>query len=142
MKIKLKRLSKYAKVPTYGTEYSAALDLYATESITLHPGDVKIIRSGWAFEIPNGYYVEISPRSSLACKSQLIVLNSPGIIDADYRGEVFTYMKNISNHGKIIQSGDRYAQMLIKKVILVYFEEVEELSETGRGSGGFGSTGV
>jgi len=142
MKIKLKRLSRYAKVPTYSTEHSAALDLYATESVTLHPGDVKIIRSGWAFEIPNGYYVEIVPRSSLACKNQLIILNSPGIIDADYRGEVFTYMKNIGDSGKIIQSGDRYAQMLLKGRIPVWFEEVEELSETSRGSGGFGSTGV
>ena len=142
MEIKLKKLSKYAKLPTYGTEHSAALDLYATESVTLHPGDVKIIRSGWAFEIPNEYYVEIVPRSSLACKNQLIILNSPGIIDADYRGEIFTYMKNISAYGKIIQSGDRYAQMMIKKVILVDFEEVDELSETGRGTGGLGSTGV
>jgi len=142
MEIKLKRLSKYAKIPTYGTKHSAALDLYATESVTFHPGDVKVIRSGWAFEIPEQYYVDIMPRSGMSIKNELVMFNSPGIVDSDYRGEVYVYFKFIKESGVFsIKKSDRFAQMMIKKKIHVEFEEVEELSETDRGSGGFGSTG-
>ena len=143
MKIKLKRLSKDAKVPTYGTENAAALDLYAVEDVMFKSGDIKCIKSGWAFEIPEGYYVEIMPRSGLSIKNELIMPNAPGIVDSDYRGEVYNYMKFLKENSVFsIKRGDRYAQMMIKKVILVEFEEVKELNDTGRGSGGFGSTGV
>ncbi len=142
MKIKLKRLHPDAKMPTHGTEDSACADLYAIEDITFHSGDVKCIRSGWAFEIPKGYYVEIYPRSGLACKKQLIILNSPCIIDSDYRGEVYTYMRYIGGFFiPTIKKGDRYAQMILKKCIYTTFKEVNELSETERNAGGFGSTG-
>ena len=142
MKIKLKRLHKDAKVPTYGTVASACLDMYAIEDVTFRSGDTMRIRSGWAFEIPEGYYVEIVPRSGLSIKNDLIMPNSPGVVDSDYRGEVFVYMKFLRENWQFsIKKGDRFAQIMIKKVILVDFEEVEELSETGRGSGGFGSTG-
>jgi len=143
MKIKLKKLHKDAKVPTYGTEASACLDLYAVEDVTFKSGDTKRIRSGWAFEIPEGYYVEIMPRSGLSIKNELIMPNSPGIVDSDYRGEVFVYMKFFKENWKFnIKKGTRFAQMQIKKSILVEFEEVENLNETDRGVGGFGSTGV
>ena len=143
MQIKLKRLHKNAKVPTYGTENAAALDLYAVEDVTFKSGDTKRIRSGWAFEIPEGYYVEIMPRSGVSIKNDLIMPNSPGIVDSDYRGEIFVYMKFLKENWQFsIKKGDRFAQMMIKKTILVNFEEVEELNETGRGVGGFGSTGV
>lgn len=143
MKIKLKRLHKDAKVPTYATKNSACLDMYAVEDVIFRSGDTLRIRSGWAFEIPEGYYVEIMPRSGLSIKNSLIMPNSPGIVDSDYRGEVFVYMKFLRENGLFnIQKGDRFAQMMIKKTILVDFEEVEKLDETGRGSGGFGSTGV
>lgn len=141
MEIKLKRLSKDAIVPTYGTPHSAYLDLYAIEDVFLHPGDVKVIRSGWAFEIPEGYYVDVLPRSGLSCKKGVISLNSVGIIDSDYRGEILTTMKNLSNEPLLISKGDRYAQMSIKKWIYTTFMEVDELTPTMRGSGGFGSTG-
>jgi len=141
MEIKLKRLNKDAIIPTYGTEYSAYLDLYAVEDVSLRPGDVRVIRSGWAFEIPEGYYVDILPRSGLACKKGVITLNSVGIIDSDYRGEVLTTMRNVGDELVLISKGDRYAQMAIKKAIYTIFKEVDELTPTSRGSGGFGSTG-
>lgn len=144
MKIKLKKLHKDAKIPTYAHESDACLDLFAIEDVVFHifhPNDVKFIRSGLSFEIPEGHYVEIVPRSGLACKKQLIILNSPCIIDESYRGELVTYMKNLNGSNVIIRKGDRYAQMMLKKKIEVEFEEVDELSNTKRGGGGFGSTG-
>lgn len=141
MEIKLKRLHKDAKIPTYGTNHAAYLDLYAVEDMFLSPGDVKIILSGWAFEIPEGYYVDVLPRSGLACKHGIITMNSVGIIDSDYRGEVLTTVKNVSAEPFLIMKGDRYAQMSIKRAIYTTFEEVDELTPTTRGSGGFGSTG-
>jgi len=143
MKIKLKRLSKHAKMPTYGTKGAGALDLYAVEDVTFHTDDVKAIRSGWIFEIPEGYYVEVVPRSGLSIKNEFIMFNSPGVVDSDYRGEIYVYFKFIKKDSVFsIKRGKRFAQMMLKKKINVEFEEVEELSETDRGSGGFGSTGA
>ena len=141
MEIKFKRLHKDAKSPTYGTEDSAAVDLYAVEDVTIRYGDIKIIRSGWAMEIPKGYYVEVYNRSGLASKKQLVIISSR-IIDSDYRGELFSHIKNIGNISVVnIRKGDRYAQMMLKKKINIEFEEVDKLSETSRGIYGFGSTG-
>jgi dUTP pyrophosphatase len=143
MKIKLKRLSKRAKVPTYGTKSAGALDLYAVEDVTFHTDDVKAVRSGWIFEIPEGYYVEIMPRSGLSIKNEFIMFNSPGVVDSDYRGEVYVYFKFIKKDRVFsIERGERFAQMILKKKIDVEFEEVEELNKTDRGVGGFGSTGA
>lgn len=141
MQIQLKRLSENAIVPTYGTPGAACLDMYATEDITFKPGDVRCINTGWAFGIPEGYEVQIRPRSGLSCKKQLIILNSPGTIDEDYRGEIKIFMKNISNEMVTILANDRCAQISLQKVIKIEFEEVTELSDTERGAGGFGSTG-
>jgi dUTP pyrophosphatase len=141
MKIKLKRLHKDAKIPTYAHKDDACADLYAVEDITIRPGEVGCVRSGWALEFPTGYYMEIRPRSSLACKKQLMILNSPSTIDSPYRGDLLTYMKNIGTNIVSIRKHDRYAQIMVKKVIPMNFEEVEELNKTSRGTSGFGSTG-
>ena len=141
MEIKRKRLNENAIVPTYGTDRSAYVDLYAIENVLLRTKDVKVIRSGWAFEIPEGYYIDVLPRSGLACKKGIISLNSVGIIDSDYRGAVLTTMRNVSDEPVLISKGDRYAQIAVKKSIYITFKEVDELTPTDRGSGGFGSTG-
>jgi dUTP pyrophosphatase len=142
MKIKLKKLHKDAVIPTYATDGSAAVDLYAIEDVSWRNMETKCIRSGWVMEIPKGWYAEIRPRSGISIKNSLIIPNSPCTIDSDYRGEVVTYMKLIFTLNFNIRKGDRYAQMMIKKVIPIEFEEAEELSKTDRGTGGFGSTGV
>lgn len=143
--VKIKRMHKDAIIPEYSSDGAACFDLYAVEDVSLRRHDVKAIRSGWAMEIPAGYYGEIFPRSSLAVKGDLIIPNSPCIIDSDYRGEIITYMRCAANVPDgwytVIRKGDRYAQMMLKKYIIVDFKEVDELGDTNRGSGGFGSTG-
>jgi len=141
MEVLIKKLHEDAKIPTYATEGSVGLDLYATKDYILRPNEVKCIRSGIAVKIPDGYYFEIFARSGLSSKKQCIILNSVGIIDSDFTGELLTYMKNISNEHVIIKKGHRYAQMILKKKIPVVFKEVDELPTTNRGAGGFGSTG-
>jgi dUTP pyrophosphatase len=140
--MKLKRLHKDAIIPTYGTEGSSCADLYAIEDIMFKPNDAKIVRCGWAMEPPYGYVIHVFPRSGWACKKQIILLNSVGVIDWDYRGEVYSYMKNIGTETVVIRKGDRYAQMSIERIEHLTFEEVIELTPTHRGSNGFGSTGA
>jgi len=139
MKVKIKRLHKDAKIPTYGTKYSAGADLYAIEDVSFRTGDLKLIRTGWVMEVQPGYYIEIYNRGSLSAKRELIIVSSR-IIDADYRGEVFVPIKNIGTNLQIIKKGDRVTQMIVKRYEKIEFEEVNELTETERGSGGFGST--
>lgn len=144
MNIKLKRLHKDAKVPTYGTKYSAGADLYAIEDVSFRAGDLKFMRTGWAMEVQPGYYIEIYNRGSLATEKQLVIVSSR-VIDSDYRGEVLVPMKLINDipdtWGATIKKGNRIAQMVVKKYEKLEFEEVDELSTTGRSNGGFGSTG-
>ena len=135
-----KKLHKNAKLPTYGTRESACMDLYAIEDYYIRPGMVVLIRTGLAFEIPNGYEIQIRPRSS-AIKNQLLILNTPGTVDADYRGEVMVGVKNISAVDYAVKKGNRIAQMALKEVPLVLLHEVKELSDTERGGSGFGHTG-
>lgn len=139
MEIKLKRLDSNAIVPTYGTPYACCADLYAIEDVLLKPGESKFVRCGWAMEIPEEYYVDIYPRGSMIAINKILPLTSP--IDSDYRGEVYTAMKNIGDKEVLIRRGDRYAQMTIKKRIFMNFKEMDELTPTDRGSGRFGSTG-
>jgi dUTP pyrophosphatase len=141
MEIKLKKLSKDAKIPTYGTENSACVDLYAIEDVNIRPGDLKWLRSGLAVEMPSGYYIELYNRSGNAAKRQLYIISSK-VIDSDYRGEIFAPIKNLGSTLQTIRKGDRFAQMMIKRVIRMEFEEIEELTETGRGDGRFGHTGI
>lgn len=130
--------------PAWQTAGAAGLDLAAgvRESVTLMPGDIMLIPTGWAVAIPSGYEGQVRPRSGLALKKGLTLVNTPGTIDSDYRGEVQLPMINLGKEPVTINRGDRVAQLIIAKVERPSVAVVEELSETVRGSGGFGSTSV
>jgi dUTP pyrophosphatase len=138
--LKVKKLSKNAKIPTYGHEGDACFDLYALENYTVRPGEVLLIRTGLAMAISEGYEMQVRPRSGLSLKG-LIIPNSPCTIDAGYRGEIKTPMANVSDKATTIRAGDRYAQATIKPIWRVIFQEVDDLPDSERGEGGFGSTG-
>ena len=130
-------------LPNYGTYASAGMDLRANleQSITLAPLQRTLIPTGLFIELPVGYEAQVRPRSGLAIKHGISVLNSPGTIDADYRGEICIILVNLSNDPFVIQHGERIAQMVVAKHESVVWEEVEVLNDTGRGEGGFGHTG-
>jgi dUTP pyrophosphatase len=130
-------------IPRYMTPDSAGMDLCAavTEDTVLRPGDILLVPTGFAMAIPSGYEGEIRPRSGLAVKFGITLVNSPGTIDADYRDEVKVALINLGKEQFVIKRGDRIAQMLIKKVYKAVISEVEELSQTER-TGGFGHTGI
>lgn len=131
-------------MPEYATVQSAGMDLRANidESITLHPMERKLIPTGLHIALPVGFEAQIRPRSGLALKKGITVLNSPGTIDADYRGEVMVLLINFSQENFVINDGERIAQMVIARHEQADFIEVEELDETERGEGGYGHTGV
>ena len=131
-------------LPNYETIASAGMDLRAniTESITLKPLERAIIKTGLFIALPIGYEAQVRPRSGLAAKNGITVLNAPGTIDADYRGEIGVILVNLSNDDFVIQNGERIAQMIIAKHERAEWIDVQELNETSRGEGGFGSTGV
>ncbi len=130
-------------LPVYQTEDSAGMDLRAVlpEPVTLQPLERALIKTGLFMELPGGYEAQIRPRSGLAYKQGLTVLNSPGTIDADYRGEIGVILVNLSNEAVTLSSGDRIAQMVVARYQRVDWEEVSVLEESQRGAGGFGSTG-
>lgn len=132
------------KVPHYETEASAGMDLRAniSEAITLKPLERAIVKTGLFIELPVGYEAQVRPRSGLAAKKGITVLNSPGTIDADYRGEIGVILVNLSNDEFTVENGERVAQMVISKHEHISWDEVEVLGETTRGAGGFGSTGT
>lgn len=142
--MKIIKLNENAVIPTYGTEYSAGADLYACtdEDITINPGETELIKTGIAIEIPVGYAGFIYARSGLASKKGLAPANKVGVIDADYRGEIMVALYNQSNEPQVIAAKERIAQLVIAPFLKVEFEEVDELTETVRGAGGFGSTGT
>jgi dUTP pyrophosphatase len=142
MKIKIINKSKHS-LPNYETIASAGMDLRANieQAITLKPLERGIIRTGLFIELPIGFEAQVRPRSGLAAKFGVTVLNSPGTIDADYRGEIAIILINLSDKDFVIENGERIAQMIIAKHERVVWQEVTELSETDRGAGGFGSTG-
>ena len=131
-------------LPNYETIASAGMDLRATitEPITLKPLERAIIKTGLFIALPIGYEAQVRPRSGLAAKNGITVLNSPGTIDADYRGEIGVILVNLSNQDFVIQNGERIAQLIIAKHERAEWIEVQELTETSRAEGGFGSTGV
>lgn len=131
-------------LPKYATELSAGVDLEAAVDapVTLKPGERQLIPTGLAIALPEGYEAQIRPRSGLAFKNGVTVLNSPGTIDADYRGEVKVILANLGNEAFTVERGMRIAQMVIAQYSRVSFNVVEKLDETARGAGGFGSTGV
>ena len=131
-------------LPAYATEHAAGMDLCAavTQDVVLQAGERKLIPTGLSIALPEGYEAQIRPRSGLALKNGLSVLNSPGTIDADYRGEVQIILANLGNEPFTITRGMRIAQMVVAAYSRVVWEQAETLSETARGAGGFGSTGV
>jgi dUTP pyrophosphatase len=144
LKVKRTRPSSDLPLPRYETALAAGLDLRADldAPVTLGPLERQAIPTGLQLEIPPGYEGQVRPRSGLALKSGLTCLNSPGTIDADYRGEVKVILVNLSNLPVTLNRGDRIAQLVVAPVARVEVGEVEELGSTGRGAGGFGSTGV
>ncbi|MEX1190868.1 MAG: dUTP diphosphatase [Brumimicrobium sp.] len=142
MKVRVINRSKH-DLPQYETEGSAGLDLRAdlSESFTLQPLERTLVKTGLFLEIPVGYEGQVRPRSGLALKKGITVLNSPGTIDADYRGEIGVILVNISQSPFVIEDGDRIAQLVFAQVSQAKWEIAEELTDTNRGEGGFGSTG-
>ena len=142
MKVKIVNTSGFA-LPEYQTPQAAGLDIRAniTEGITLNPLERALIPTGIFVELPEGYEMQIRPRSGLAAKHGITVLNTPGTIDADYRGEIKVILVNLSNEPFTIEPGERVAQMIVARYEQIQWEAVEKLGTTERGAGGFGSTG-
>lgn len=142
--IKVKKLSETAIIPTRGSEQAAGYDLYADiqETTMIRPGDTLKVNTGIAIEIPDGYFGGIYPRSGLATKQGLAPANKVGVIDSDYRGPVIVALYNHSQVPQMVHPGDRIAQLIIQPYYSFIWEEVNELGETDRGDGGFGSTGT
>ena len=143
MKIQIINKSQH-DLPNYETIASAGMDLRAnlTEPIELKPLERAIVKTGLFIELPSGYEAQVRPRSGLAAKKGITVLNSPGTVDADYRGEIGVILVNLSNENFVVENGERIAQLIIAKHERAEWVSVETLSETHRGEGGFGSTGV
>ena len=143
MNVQIINKSKH-EIPAYETEASAGMDLRANidESITLKPLERTIVKTGLSIALPVGFEAQVRPRSGLAAKKGITVLNAPGTIDADYRGEIGVILVNLSNKNFTINDGDRIAQLVIAKHERIIWKQVTTLNETERGSGGFGSTGI
>lgn len=139
--VKVKKLSRLAKLPTYAHPTDAGADIYSLEKVVIEPHTTTLVKTGIAVAVPAGYEIQIRPRSGLSLKTPLRVANAPGTIDSSYRGEVCVIMENTGNSTQTIEAGDRIAQMLIVPVPMIKWEEVNELDETDRGQGGFGSSG-
>lgn len=148
--LKFKKLSEDAVIPSYKTVGAAGMDIVATESVNVHPGEVAVIKTDLAVEIPEGYELQVRPRSGLATQG-LTVVNSPGTIDSDYRGEIKVIVANLMRSRELssvispfcvsIKKGDRIAQLVLAKTPKLPIVEVTKLSDTDRGAGGLGSTG-
>lgn len=141
--IRVKRLphGEGLDLPCYATQGAAGMDVLSAEDFTLQPGARHALATGFAMAVPDGYEVQVRPRSGLALKHGISVPNSPGTIDSDYRGELKIILINHSQEAFPITRGDRVAQLVLAPVVQGTWEEVEELDQTGRGTGGFGSTG-
>lgn len=140
MNVNIKLLRDYSKIPHYAHIGDAGADLFSSETIHVAPGDIVAVPTGVAMEIPESFVGYINPKSGLAMKG-MTVLNAPGTIDSGYRGEIKVIMINHSNFSYHINRGDKIAQMVFHKFHTAWFEPVDELNETSRGTGGFGSTG-
>lgn len=143
IKLPIKRLDPSVELPSYAYDGDAGLDLRSNEDVTLEPFERRLVATGLAIEIPDGYAGFVQPRSGLALREGLSMANTPGLIDAHYRGELKVCAVNLDPHNPIhIERDERIAQLVIQKVPVVELEEVDELDETDRGCGGFGSSGV
>lgn len=141
MKVQIKKLVSDAIIPAYQSEDAAGFDLHSIEDYTIQPAERVLIKTGVSIALERGYELQIRPRSGLAFKHGITVLNTPGTVDSDYRGEIMVLLINHSNDEFVIQKGERIAQGVVNAIIQAQFEEVSELSTTVRGTGGFGSTG-
>lgn len=143
IKLPIKRLDPSVELPSYAYDGDAGLDLRSNEDVTLEPFERRLVATGLAIAIPDGYAGFVQPRSGLALREGLSMANTPGLIDAHYRGELKVCAVNLDPHNPIhIERGERIAQLVIQKVPVVELEEVDELDETDRGCGGFGSSDV
>ncbi|MDD6284566.1 MAG: dUTP diphosphatase [Firmicutes bacterium] len=144
LKVNVKRLDSRAVLPTYGSQFAAGADLYAVTDgdVVIEPGQTVLIHTGLAAEIPIGYAGLIYARSGLASKKGLAPANKVGVVDADYRGEIMVALHNHSDAAASVTHGERIAQLVIAPFLAADFNEVDELNDTERGSGGFGSTGT
>ncbi|GAA7036058.1 dUTP diphosphatase [Helicobacter pylori] len=142
MKIKIQKIHPNALIPKYQTEGSSGFDLHAVEEVMIKPHSVGLVKIGICLSLEVGYELQVRTRSGLALNHQVIVLNSPGTVDNDYRGEIKVILANLSDKDFKVQVGDRIAQGVVQKTYKAEFIECERLDETSRGSGGFGSTGV
>ena len=142
IKIDIKKLHEDAVIPTYGTEGAAGFDFYSVDDYVVDPGKTVIVKTGLAVAVPVGYYFAVVPRSGVSAKTGIRIANSPGTVDADYRGEVGVIVTNTSNDTFTIDKGYRIAQGIILPYFQAQFNLVDELDETARGAGGFGHTGV
>lgn len=144
IKVKMKKLNPLAKLPVYSSQYAAGADLYACldSDVKIGAGETVFIKTGLAMELPCGLVALVYARSGLASKRGLAPANKVGVVDCDYRGELMVALHNHSDTAQIVSNGERIAQMVITPYITADFEETDELSETIRGEGGFGSTGL
>ena len=141
MKVAVKKLHEDAVLPSLGSAYAAGADLYSVEEVTLQPGQTALVHTGLAMEIPVGYGGFLFARSGLATKRGLAPANKVGVIDADYRGEIMVALHNHGATTQTVEKGERVAQMVLLPYLAAEYFEVEQLSETDRGDGGFGSSG-
>ena len=141
MKVNIKKLKEGARLPVYGSEYAAGADLFALEGVEIPAGETRFVHTGIAIELEQGTVGLVYARSGLSCKQDLAPANKVGVIDCDYRGEVMVALHNHGKETRTVSSGDRIAQLVIAPVFHAEFAEAEELSNTVRGEGGFGSTG-
>jgi dUTP pyrophosphatase len=141
MVLKVKKLKEDVKLPVYSTDGSAGLDLFSAEEVEIPAGQWKLVGTGISIELPDGFEAQVRPRSGLALKG-ITVLNTPGTIDPDYRGEVKVILFNVSDQNFKVEKGMKIAQLVISKFERVKVEVVDSLSDTKRGEGGFGSTGI
>lgn len=141
--VKIKKISKNAFVPTYGSEFSAGADLYACldASLKIESGETAFVHTGISLEIPQGFAGLVFARSGLSCKKDLAPANKVGVVDSDYRGEIMVALHNHGKEARTVEHGERVAQLLIMPYVTADFIESDELSNTERGTGGFGSTG-
>lgn len=140
--VRLKRLSPEARLPQYAYPNDSGADLYAAEEVVLQPGERRAISTGLAAEVPLGFELQVRPKSGIALNSGVTVLNAPGTVDAGYRGEIRVILINLGTAPYVIHKGQKIAQLVLAPVFRADFQEVEELSESTRGAGGFGSTGI
>jgi dUTP pyrophosphatase len=139
--VKVKILNTDAIIPKYQTNEAAGFDLHSVDEKTIKAGERDVVKTGLAVALPRGYELQVRPRSGLALKNGITVLNTPGTVDSDYRGELMVILLNTSKEDFAIKKGDRIAQAVIKEILQADFAVVDELDSTERGSGGFGSTG-